>query len=214
MHIFWIVLIIIIAVSYIIRQKTKKIDVILRTLALGRNGKIKSVFGAYPQLTFQYKDIDILVSAMSGGTGGARSAGENRPPQTFAQFYSVFSPDNFFFRIRGKSTQTVIEKVLGFKDIQIGEPLVDNQFFIQGKDDNFARELLTQDIQRKIIDLNKGRGIEISFQEVKFFNGKEWVEKPRFDITIHKVSTEYQDYTNLIETAISFYEQMKKLIKT
>jgi hypothetical protein len=211
MSIFWITLIIIIlAVGYVICKKEKrKIDEILKMLALERNGKIKKVFGTYSQLNFEYNNVNVIVSAMSGGGGSGRSY---RPPQTFAQFNFFSSPDKFFFRIRGKSTQTVIEKIFGFVEIQIGEPILDQQFFIQGRDQNFLRNLLNPNIQSKIIELNKGQGMEASFQKVKYFDGREWVEKPRFDVTIYKVSTEHQDYVDLIDTAILFCDQMRKLI--
>ena len=90
MHIVFIVLIIIIAAGYVIyRSDKKKVDTILKKLALERDGKIKSTFGGYPQLTFQYNDVDILLSAMSGGTGGTEGASGDRPPQTFAQFHFI-----------------------------------------------------------------------------------------------------------------------------
>lgn len=207
MYIFLIILILIVILSYVLFQKgRKKIDEILKRLAAERNGKVQKVFGAYPQLTFQYEDIDILVSALQSGT-------RKRAAQTFAQFYFVSFPDKFFFRIRGRSTQTVIGEAMGFKNIQTGNPVFDKQFFIQGKDEKFVRALLTQDVQRKLVDLNDGVGIKADFQKVKFFDGKEWVEKPRFNISIHKVSEEYRDYRKLIETASLFYDRMKNLIR-
>ena len=79
MSIFWILLIVIIIISYIITQKDKnKIDDILKSLALENNGQIKKVFGYYSQLMISYKDIDILISSLSSNG--------DRPPQTFAQF--------------------------------------------------------------------------------------------------------------------------------
>ncbi len=209
MNIFWIALIVVVLIGYIMSQKeNKKINVIFKKLALERNGKVKHVFGYYSQLIFPYKDVEIRVSAMSAGNGGT---GVPRPAQTFSQFHFNKASDKHFFTISIKSTQTVIDNLVGFKNIHIDSPEFNDLFFIQSNDESFIKGLLTDEIQRKIISFDHKKALEISFQKSKFFNGEVWIEKPKLNVKIHKISTDEQDYHDLIEMTILFYEQIQKL---
>ncbi len=207
-YIFGFVVIVIVLISYKINQKEKvEIDKIFKDIVTERGGDIKRVFGYYSQLIVPYRDTDIMLSAMTSGSTG----NGGRPPQTFAQFHTSHSSDNIFFQISSLSTESIIQKALGFKDINIDDTLFDKQFFIQGKDEKFIKRLLTKDIKKSIMSLNSEHGMKVSFAIVKFFDGSEWVEKPRLDITLYKLSTTSQDYSDLLEIAILFYDEIEKL---
>jgi hypothetical protein len=211
MEFIWIVLLIILVlISYWIFQKDKrKVSGILTSLAAERSGSVKHVFGSYPQLSFQYQGTDILVSSMVGGSGSGGASSSH----TFAHFYDSSFPEKLYFKIQSKSMETVVKQSLDFHRIRINDSSMDKAFFIQAKHEHFIRELLTPEIQRGTMELSDGQGLEARFLTVKFFDGNAWVEKPRFDIRIPKVSTEYREYEQLIALTLLFHEQISMLRK-
>jgi hypothetical protein len=209
---FWAGLIALVIAGYVVVQRdVRKVRKILEFLAAERDGKIRNVFGSYPQLRFPHDGVTMLVSAMSGSSGG--TTGSHSSPHTFAQCYLSSVPEALFFRIRSKSTQTAGERLFGLKDKQLGDTAFDERFVIETQDTARLNELLTQDLRRRIVDLEAERGVQVSLQKVKYFNGKAWVEEPRLNVAIDMISTERQDYAALIDAVLSLYDRIKEITK-
>jgi len=212
MQAFWIGIIVLIFAGYVILQRqARKVRRILEILAIEHDGQVRSVFGSYPQLTFQHDGVKLLVSAMTGSSGAV--TGSHSSPKTFAQCYLSSVPEALFFRIRSKSTQTAGEKLFGLKDKQLGDAMFDERFVIETQDTARLNKLLTPHLRRRIIDLAAGCGVRVSLEKIKYFNGKAWVEEPRLDVSINKSSTERQDYTALIDALLSLHDQIRDSMK-
>ena len=206
------VIILIVAVVLIIGWKLhqtdrRRVHECLRKQAARLNGKVRpATLFTYPQLYFRYRDVEVLVSAMSGSGGQGRA----RPPTSFAQFYFEVYPE-YMFRIRNKSVQTMIEKMLGLRDLQTGNSRFDDQFVVQSDDEDFIRRLLTSEIQNKLLEFNPAYGLDISFQKTTLYRDGRLVfgvERPRLDVTIEKIATEDQEYYRLIEAATMLYDRL------
>lgn len=210
MNAFWIGVIALVVAGYaFVRRDVRKVRRILAFLAAEQNGQVRNVFGSYPQLRFQRNGMTILVSAMPGSSGAV--SGSHSSPHTFAQFYSASVPEALYFRIRSKSIQTAGEKLFGLKDRQIGDAGLDDRFVIETQDTARLNSLLTPDIRRQIVDLAAEHAVHVSLEKVKYFNGKTWVEEPRLSVAIDGVSTRQQDYSALVDAALSFQNRIKEL---
>jgi hypothetical protein len=207
MQAFWIGLIVLVPVCYVILQRdVRKVRKILDILAIEHDGQVRNVFGSYPQLRFQHDGNTLLVSAMPGSS----ATGSRTPQHTFAQFYLPAVPESLYFRIRSRSTQTAGEQLFGLKDKQIGDAGLDDRFVIETEDEDRLRELLSPETRERILRLSEDRGIHVSLGKVKHFNGKDWVEEPRLNVSINRVSTSRQDYVDLIDTALDFLARINK----
>lgn len=209
----WIVLIIVLVVgSYVlIRRRVGKVREVLEFLALERGGQVRGTFGSYPQLTFQHDGVTLLVSAMPGTSGTA--GGRHTSPQTFAQLQLPSAPEALFFRIRSRSIQTAGERLFGLEDVRIGDAAFDDRFVIETRDVDRLRELLSPDLRRRIAELDGRRGVHVSLERVKGFDGTGWSTEPRLDVTIDEVSTQRQDYADLIDTALLLLERIRTAAK-
>lgn len=206
------VIILIVAVVLIIgwqlhQRDRRRVHECLRKQAARLNGKVRpATLFTYPQLYFRYQDVEVLVSAMPGSSGHGRA----RPPTAFAQFYFEIYPE-YVFRIRNKSVQTMIEKMLGLRDLQTGNSRFDDQFVVQSNNEDFIRHLLTSEIQNKLLEFNPAHGLDISFQKTTLYRDGRLVlgvERPRLDVTIEKIATDDQDYYRLIDTATMLYDRL------
>lgn len=206
---FWTgILVLVFACYLIVRRDARKVGKVLERLALERDGRVRSPFGSYPQLTFPNAGVDLLVSAMPGSSGAV--TGNNSSPQTFAQLHLRSVPDALFFRVRSKSTQTAGERLFGLRDEKLGDAGFDDRFVVEAQDVDRLRELLSPEVRKRIIDLDRGRGVRVALERVKLFNGNE---RPRLDVAIDQISTERQDYVDLIETALSLQERIDEATK-
>lgn len=211
MNILWVALIIIVVISYIFFQKeTKKINTIFKKLAEEKSGKIKKIFGYYPQLIFPYKDTELLISSISAGTAGTGGTHTARPAQTFVQIYLDDTSEQYFFDIQRKSTQTIIDSLLGFQHIKIDKSKFDTDFAIYGKDKVFIKALLSDDIQKKMLNIDSNQALKIRLSKNKSFDGKTWSETPTLSVSIDKIATTQQDYDNLIDLSTLIYKQIQK----
>ena len=206
MNILWVALVMILVISYIFFQKeTKKIIIIFQKLAEENAGKIKNILGYYPQLTFPYKDTALLISSLSSGTGA-------RPAQTFVQMYLDDISEQYFFDIQRKSTQTKIDSLLGVHPILMGKVKFDTNFVIYGKDKNFIKALPTEDIQKKMLNIDSTQALKIRLSKNKSFDGKIWIQRPTLSVSIDKIATTQEEYDMLIELSMLIYEQIRGLI--
>ena len=203
MDIFWVLFIVAAIVGWrLIQKDNKTISAILKRQSLQRAGSMKTVMASYPQLSFRHKEADILVSASHGDSG----------PFTYAQFYTTVFPDSCSFKITSRSMPTlVMETRLELRKVELDQPEFDNKFVIRTKKEEFIRSLLTQNIQKQLLELDAGRGLEVRFLSDASSDAKDSVERHRFDISIERLLTDYHDYERLIEAAILLYEQMKTL---
>jgi len=204
MYIFWILLVLVIIISFYFYSKEKKsINDIFKKIASSTDAHIKESLFSYPQLTLSYKNTTILISALSGGQQGSR------PPQSFAQFPI---PDTWVkdtFILQSKSIQTAIDKALGYSHVSLGIPEIDNKFFIYAKNETYVKSLFTKEIQDSILKLDSRHGIKVGIENADYYDGKVWTKALRFDATIFNISTEYEEYINLINTAKLFYDKIK-----
>ncbi len=205
MFIFWIVLIIVITVSYYFYTKDKKvIRHIFRDIANETDASIRDSFFYYPQLRIDYHSSTIAVSAMASGGQG------DRPPQTFASFPTKGLSEENTFILQSRSVETSIDKALGYRDMNIGNSKIDNNFIIYAKDSLYTQKLFTKEIQDSIIKLNSEHGIKISIQNSDYFDGDKWAKGLCFDIKILKVSTDYEDYIDIMNIAKLFCDEIKR----
>jgi len=209
---FWTGIIALVIAGYVVvRRDVRKVRKILDFLAAERNGQVRNVFGSYPQLRFQDEGVTMLVSAISGSSGA--TTGRHSSPHTFAQCYLPSVPESLFFRIRSKSTQTAGEKLFGLKDKTLGDAELDDRFVIETQDEGRLGELLTGDIRERIVRLDREGGVNVSLEKIKYFNGTAWVEEPRLNVSIDKISTKRKDYVELTDTALLLKGRIQEFIK-
>jgi len=206
---FLLIIFAVILISWLLYRKERKhLQTILEKQAAKLNGRVRAAtLFTYPQLYFPYHGVEILVSAMPGssGQGGYRSA------TSFAQLYFETYPDHHL-EIRNKSVQTMVDKVLGQKDFETGNPKFDNQFFVRCSSKGFIRSLLTREVQDRLLEFEAGDGLYISltrttlYKEGRLVNG---VKRPRLDVSISRISTQSEDYERLIRTATLLYDRLR-----
>ena len=187
----------IVAGLLLFRKDNASISSILKEQAARRNGVVRKVFGSYPVLSFSLGEVEIHVSAMHGQNG----------PFTYARFQTAGFPKRFCFRITSRSMGTkVMETRLDLKKIAVGQPEFDQKFSVRAIDESCIRSLLSTDIQKQLIELNGGMGIEVRYLDTKAVPGF------RFDLMVKRLATDLETYEELIEATIAFHDRLVVLV--
>jgi hypothetical protein len=172
----------------VIRRRHAEYKRLLREQALKRRGKLIGGFLTSPKLLFNHKGNNILIDSSRGSYG-------SRIAYTRAR-------SSFVLTIDGKLTVgteppgAAISKWLGMQDIEIGNAEFDDEFLIKSDQESFAREFLTSEVQRKLLDL-----------------GNLYLQVRRGELVLYIWYLLYDSmgYDNFIDTAISLLENAKRL---
>jgi hypothetical protein len=177
--------------SYAIYYDKKKRVKLLENQAIKRNGTLQGgSLCSDPRLFFPHYDVEFTVSYEK------MSAGRKYYTDTFieAQFPLALS---FYAIIQKKIRFLTIRYNYPLR--QIGNPDFDNKIMIESKnDENLIRNLITPEIQNKLLDKDFKGSISIATIVRKF----------RFS---YLMPTNDQGYDWLLDTAIMFYDRLKEL---
>jgi len=137
-----IVVIIIVGIFFAYRRFTI-LKQVFESQALKRNGSVTGSFMRY-NLTFSYRDSPITVSEYPG----------SKYQSAYTRVVtSVKNPGLQHVKIYCETLASDIGKKLGKQEIQIGINEFDEKFMIQGTDEYFVINLLTSNIQDKLLAL-------------------------------------------------------------
>jgi hypothetical protein len=172
----------------VIRRRHAEYRSLLHEQALKRRGKLKSGFLTSPKLLFNHKGNNILIDSSRGGYG-------SRIAYTRAR-------SSFVLTIDGKLTVgteppgAAISKWLGMQDIEIGNTEFDDEFLIKSDQESFAREFLTPEVRRKLLDL-----------------GNLYLQVRRGELVLYIWYLLYDSmgYDNFVDTVIVLLENAKRL---
>ncbi|HEC80982.1 MAG TPA: hypothetical protein ENI42_00950, partial [Thermoplasmatales archaeon] len=109
-----------------------------------RNGKVNGFLSTL-RLTFPYKNHTIVVSTSPGG--------RYSPPFTRVDV-EVNNKSNKNLTIYDETWSSSLGKLFGVKEVQLGIDSFDNKFVIKGDDTYFIQNLLTLQIQDKLLNLH------------------------------------------------------------
>jgi hypothetical protein len=116
---------------------------IFESQALKRNGSVTGSYMRY-NLTFSYRDSFITVSEYPG----------SKYQSAYTRVVTnVKNPGLGHIKIYSETLASEIGKKLGKQDIQIGSSEFDEKFMIKGTDEHFVINLLTSNIQDKLLSL-------------------------------------------------------------
>ena len=183
----WIIIIVIIVIAIIYSMRRhSNIKRIFESQALKRNGTIKGRF-MNSTLTFSHQDHTVTVSTYPG----------SKHQSAYTRVVTdVNNPKEHKMKIYGESWASGIGKKLGMQDIQIGTSDFDDRFMIKGNDEYFVVQLLTYNVQDKLLALRKNRPV-VS------------LEHNQFMINVPKVLKAEEEYNLLIDTALLLIDRMK-----
>ena len=140
---------------FIYNNKITKVYNFYNTQALKRKGiASKGFLLSYPKLYFSYKDKDISVFTILGG--------RYSPPISKLTVNS-FSISNKNLIVYKEGFLSKFGKSLGVQDIEIGIDSFDSKFIIKGSDELFIRNILSFDIQDKMLRIIHKLNAEVYF---------------------------------------------------
>lgn len=175
---------------YYALNQMKKAKALIDGQALKRNGTLRGRL-AYPELLFPHLDHHVKVRSFGGG--------KDSPPQTWVEV-TLNQTIEETIRIYRESWASGLGKALGLQDIQIGNDQFDNQFIIKGSDEYFVMNLLTFDIQNKLI-------------EIREYVPLLKIRKNRLKLQVQHIPRSEEEYDQLIETVLKVIDRLKELHK-
>ena len=109
-------------------------------------------------LRYQSGEWEILLDTYTVSTGKSST--------TYTRMRAPFiNKDGFYFNIYRSSIFSGLGKFFGMQDIEIGEPLFDDQFIIKGNDEDRVRLLLDDDELKRLLNLEPQVAFKISDDE-------------------------------------------------
>ena len=148
---------------------------ILGDQARKRGGEIvKGTLLFWPSLKLtSSRGDEIKIFVMPGG--------KHHPPETYVQAQLTFSHDRFRLRVCRELRILGIGTVFG-QDIQLGQPVFDEAFIIQGEPEHQVRHVLNYEVQQCLLDLKDWNVVlEIKNKTLKFHTPRRLKTAEEFD---------------------------------
>lgn len=173
------------------KKRSEKLKKILKQQALQRNGHVTGggMF-AVLQLFFPHEDLEIEILLLPGG--------RNTPPYTYVKCGLPLMREFRILISREYSGISKIGRIFGMQDFQINNPDFDKSFVIQASDEMIVRNLLTPEIQDRLL-------------QIKDKNPRLEIKQNRFKFSIARIPRESHEYNPLIDTALLVISRLREL---
>jgi len=176
-------------VIILVKREYKKTIRVLEGQAIKRNGRVVSVFLAYPKLIFNYHANEITVYFTAGS--------KYSPPHThFNLTFNILSNQKMFIFKEG--TLSKIGKMFGLQDIQIDYDSFDKEVIIRGTDEYFIKSILTIDIQDKILSIDKKLNLYIKLDETGL------------ELTVADIIRDDQTFDKFIDLGLALFDKIRE----
>jgi hypothetical protein len=187
---------------YFMHKDSRAMLIALNAQSTKYNGVVNRPFASYPQLAFRRNDTDFVATAIHGHNG----------PLTFVHGTTDSLTEACCFKITSRSMPThVMEMSRELRKIKTGWPKFDQAFVTRCKDEAMIGSLLTPEVQELLHNLDGGRGLEVRVLETRSKDANGSQPAYRFDLSVERLLTDEQEYSDLIEAAVIIYAQTKSL---
>lgn len=170
------------------RKKISEQGRILKQQAQKRNGSIKSNM-LFSRLVFPHQDLEVALWFTTGG--------KNSPPYTHVNCKLPLIREYKLDLFR-QTAFSNIGKKFGMQDIQINNPDFDDSFIIQGSDEMAVRNILSQDIQQKLL-------------AYKDYNPAININRRQFSVRIPQLLINNEQYDEFIDIALTVIDKVKQI---
>lgn len=154
------------------RARSQKEKRLFQEMASKWDGKITRSFLYGQKLKMIRDNLGVVVYTQAGS--------KNSPPRSFV-VADVDVPENYRMKIYREARLFGIGTVFG-QDIRSNNPELDESFVIQGKDELVVRSLLTEDVQKLLLEF-KDDGIKLEFgaKKLELCVGRELEQEQEYD---------------------------------
>ena len=183
------VAIIVIAIYFGWRQN-KTIKTLLGKEAQKRNGQVNKKWGT-TELVFPYHDLSITVSSTLDS--------ESSPPQTEVATTLGMTSDDYL-KISRKSILSRISRSSKVQTILSGNNEFDARFTVKGTDENLIKRLVSFELQREMLLLEK-------------YNPRLILRNNRLSLSIFYIPNTEEEYDQVIEAMLLVIDKLEELKK-
>ena len=176
-------------IIYANRHRGGKVKAVLEPLAQRKGGRVgEPGLFSYPKLTYQVDNVEIEMFSRPGS--------RNSPPFTYVRFQRQ---SQLKFSIYNESFVSSLGKMIGLSEIQINNREFDDAFVLKSDSEMMFRQLLTANLQQKILPLKNMR------PNIQLKDG-------RFELRIPKIPNTEMEYEVLLSAAEGFIAELKRLM--
>jgi len=175
----------VVSIVYLWKEGTRHKD-ILKKQAIKRNAELTGGFLSNPKLKLNYYTDKLEIYTFTHKFGST----------TFLEI--VFDPPvNLKMKIYKESNLAKVGKAIGMMDIQFGYDEFDSEVIVKGNDENYIRNIITFEIQQKILFVIKKKNIIIN------------LKNDRLRITIPGLFKDEETTDELINLSLKLVDKIK-----
>jgi len=178
------------SMAFIFKIDGDRIKKVMELSSEKRNGAIKRFLGLfYPMLSFSFEGKEVFISVTPKN--------KNTPPYTCIKYPLDLSRD-VKISISPEGPLTSFGKKFGLKDIQVGNPELDEAYVIKSSDDMVILNYLSSGISEKFIQLKANAPI------LK-------IDKKSFSFSVPEIPSDNIKLENYITIALELIKKAKML---